>query len=110
MISSDTQTTILVTIFSSDLLELSFKTANSLRSQGINTLIYPDENAKLDKQLKYANKKQIPYVVIIGPEEKANNKVKLKNMKTGEQKEITVVEIAKSLNVILGRNSSASSL
>ncbi|MDO8496953.1 MAG: histidine--tRNA ligase, partial [bacterium] len=91
MISSDTQTTILVTIFSSDLLELSFKTANSLRSQGINTLLYPDENAKLDKQLKYANKKQIPYVVIIGPEEKANNKVKLKNMKTGEQKEITVV-------------------
>ena len=43
-------------------------------------------SAKLDKQLKYANAKGIPYVAIIGPEEAAQNEVKVKNMATGEQK------------------------
>jgi len=48
---------------------------------------------KLDKQLKYADKKGIPYVVIIGPDEAKKNIVKLKNMKTGEQTELNIDEL-----------------
>ncbi len=51
----------------------------------------------LDKQLKYADKKGIPYVVIIGPEEAKKNVVKLKDMKTGEQEELTIAELVKKL-------------
>ncbi len=84
-----TKTKALVTIFAPDLLENSIKVARDLRENKINTELYPNENAKLDKQLKYADKKGIPYVVIIGPEEVKENKVVLKNLKTKEQTKTT---------------------
>ena len=56
-----------------------------------------DENTPLPNQLKYADKKGIPYVLIIGPNEAKENKVTIKNLKTGEQKTITEGEI---LNII----------
>lgn len=81
-----TNTQVLVTIFSPDLAPISLETAEFLRKNNINTEVYLNEETKLEKQLKYANKKNIPYVIIIGPEEAAKNLMKLKNMKTGEQK------------------------
>ncbi len=78
----------LVTVFSSNLLNQSLEIVKMLRKQNIKAEIYLDPESKLDKQLKYADKKGIPYVVIIGPEEVKKNVVKLKNMKTGEQKEL----------------------
>ena len=80
-----TSTKILVTVFSPELLNNSLDLALRLRLNNINTELYP-EPVKLDKQLKYADAKGIPYVAIIGPEEIASNTVKLKNMSTGEQK------------------------
>jgi histidyl-tRNA synthetase len=77
---------ILVTIFSPELYPPALALSRSLRESGINTELYPDPNVKLDKQLKYASKKGIPYVAIIGPEEAIKNLVTLKNMQTGEQK------------------------
>lgn len=90
-------TKVLVTLFSADLLNNSIDTINKLRKEGISAEIYLDKNTKLDKQLKYADKKRIPYVIIIGPEEVKKKVVKLKNMKTGEQKEISQSEISKFL-------------
>lgn len=87
----------LVTVFSQDLISQSLKVAQLLRSNKIKTEVYPSVE-KLDKQLKYANKKNIPYVVIIGPEEVKNNVVKLKDMKTGEQKELTLEKVIKQLS------------
>jgi len=75
----------LVTIFSPDLVQQSLALVNSLRKQGKAVMLYPDEKAKIEKQLKYANKKGIDTVYIMGPEEAANKTVKVKNMKTGEQ-------------------------
>jgi histidyl-tRNA synthetase len=46
---------------------------------------YLDPTAKLEKQIKYADGKGIPYVVILGPDEIKENKVTIKNMKTGGQ-------------------------
>lgn len=88
-----TTTKVLVTIFSPEQKEKSIKLSSFLRENNINTELYLDENTSLDKQLKYANKKDIPYVAIIGPDEDKNNTVTLKNLKTGEQKIISQNEI-----------------
>ena len=66
----------------------SLSLAKKLRSEGKMVILYPDLTAKLEKQLKYANKKGIEEVYIIGPEEAEKNQVKIKNMKTGEQKTV----------------------
>ena len=86
-------TKVLVTIFSPDLKDKSIEISSILRINNINTELYLDENAKMEKQLKYANNKNIPYVVIIGPTEAEKNMVQLKNMETREQKEITIEEL-----------------
>lgn len=85
----------LVTIFSPDLQEESMAVTQYLRKLNIATELYLDPNKKLDKQLKYANQTNIPYVILIGPEEKEKGTVKVKNMATGEQKEVKVEEIVK---------------
>lgn len=87
---------VLVTVFNDSTIVDSLNLAQKLRSEKIKTEVYPTVD-KLDKQLKYANNKNIPFVVIIGPEEVKKNIVKLKNMKTGEQKEISQSEISKFL-------------
>ncbi len=76
---------VLVTIFSPQFASQSREIARQLRNQRINTEVYIDPKAKLDKQLKYADKKGIPYVIILGPKEVKNETATLKNMKTGEQ-------------------------
>lgn len=79
---------VLVTIFSMDFGQRSIDAAKLLRESGINTELYLEADAKIDKQLKYADQKGIPYAVIIGPKEAEENSATVKNMKTGEQKTI----------------------
>lgn len=67
---------------------------SALRARGIICEIYPTQ-AKLQKQFKYANDKNISYVVIIGEEEIKNNSVALKNMVTGEQQILSHSELLK---------------
>lgn len=83
-----TSAKVLLTVFTTDLLEESIKIASYLRGNNINCEIYPDPETKLDKQLKYADKKGIPFVIIIGQEEVAKGMVTVKDME--EQKQITV--------------------
>ncbi|MDP3758759.1 MAG: His/Gly/Thr/Pro-type tRNA ligase C-terminal domain-containing protein, partial [Candidatus Daviesbacteria bacterium] len=68
-----------------------------LRSVNINTEHWLDPEAKLDKQLKYADQKGIPYVVIIGPNEARENKVALKNLKDKTQETLSLDELASKL-------------
>ena len=56
----------------------------TLRDHGVATEIYP-EPAKMKKQMEYANRRSIPYVVIIGSNELQNGQATVKNMRTGEQ-------------------------
>lgn len=58
--------------------------ASMLRGEGISAEIYPDQD-KLKKQMKYADQKQIPLVVLAGENEIGSGVLTLKNMKTGEQ-------------------------
>ncbi|MCE8179145.1 histidine--tRNA ligase [Porphyromonas gingivalis] len=55
-----------------------------LREQGLRTELYP-EPAKIKKQMSYANVANIPYVALVGENERAAGQVNLKNMLTGEQ-------------------------
>ncbi|MBS1639016.1 MAG: histidine--tRNA ligase [Bacteroidetes bacterium] len=64
--------------------ETAFSLMQQLRNKNIACEIYP-EQTKFDKQFKYADKKQIPYAVIIGSKELAENNCVLKNLQTGEQ-------------------------
>ncbi|BDD08590.1 histidine--tRNA ligase [Fulvitalea axinellae] len=55
-----------------------------LRAQGISAEIFP-ESAKLKKQMNYANKKGIPYVLLIGSDEMESGQLTMKDMREGEQ-------------------------
>ncbi len=73
-------------------LSVPIKLATKLRNNGVKTEIYLN-NKKLKAKFKYADKLQILYVIVIGEDEIANNKFKLKNMETGEEKELSAAEI-----------------
>ena len=63
-----------------------------LRENGINAELYPS-SAKLKKQMKYANDKNIPFVIFINEEEVASNSLELKNMLTGHQQKLTMKDV-----------------
>lgn len=88
-----TQCKVLVTIFDETTSDISLKVVEKLRSMNVASMVYPDV-AKLQKQIKYADRMNIPYVIIIGPEEREKNVVLLKNMQSGEQEEISINTIA----------------
>lgn len=67
-----------------------------LRKNNISCEIFP-ESAKMKKQMNYANRKEIPFVVLAGENEIAENKVTLKNMETGEQRLVGTVELISAL-------------
>jgi len=83
----DANTQVLVANFGEEVMENALKIVNELTGAGINTEVY-FEPVKLDKQLKYADKKQIPFVVLCGAEEMTSGEVKVKIMATGMQKSI----------------------
>lgn len=93
---SQTKTQVLVTIFDDSTREASLKFTKELRKSGINVEFVFDVT-KIKKQFSYANKKRIPFVAIIGPDEMAKNQVTIKNMKTGEQKTLNSGEVIKYL-------------
>jgi histidyl-tRNA synthetase len=70
--------------------------AENLRSNGISCEIY-HEQAKFDKQFKYAERKQIPFVVIIGSKEIEAGTAVVKELASGKQTEMQVEDIAKGL-------------
>ena len=62
------------------------------RQAGINAEMYPDVT-KLKKQLDYADRKRIPFVLLIGSEEMKSGQLSLKNMTTGEQETLSFEEV-----------------
>ena len=67
-----------------------------LRENGINAEFYPS-SAKLKKQMKYANDKNIPFVIFINEEEVASNSLELKSMLTGDQQKLTIKDVITTL-------------
>lgn len=73
-------------------LSIPIRLATKLRDNGVKTEIYLNHK-KLKAKFKYADKLEIPYVIIIGEDEINQNKFKLKDMKTGEEKEFAFNDI-----------------
>lgn len=95
---------VLVTIFSPEFSQKSIDIASLLRQRNLNVELYLDASTKLDKQLKYADKKGIPYAIIIGPDEVQRNVVTLKDLQKQEQKQMTVEEVINLLTPTLSRS------
>ena len=91
-----TTTKVLITNFGESEEVYAQQQLSNLRSEGIAVELYPDA-AKLKKQMSYANNLNIPYVILIGSEEVANNKLTFKNMSTGEQNTLTLNEVIQKL-------------
>ncbi len=68
------------------------KAIKQLRDEGVNSELYPDA-AKMKKQMTHANRRNIPFVVLVGEEEINSNTFTLKNMISGEQSKVSLSEL-----------------
>lgn len=71
----------------------------TLRKAGIAADLYA-ERSKFDKQMKYANKRKVPYVAIIGAEEFQNGLITLKNMASGAQETLDITELSEKMRTV----------
>src|SRR6478672_2097368 len=78
---------VMVSIWSEETMAESLALAQALRAQGLRVDLYPEAD-KLGKQFKYASARGIPFVAVIGEDERAQRKVALKKMTTGEQRAV----------------------
>ncbi|MEM9934392.1 MAG: histidine--tRNA ligase [Bacteroidota bacterium] len=96
-----TSTTVILINFGGEYLPQNLTVLNELRSANIAAELYPDA-VKLKKQFSYANKKGIPYTIMIGEEEAKQNILQLKNMESGEQKTLRQPELVEEVKIALG--------
>jgi histidyl-tRNA synthetase len=95
---ASTGTRVMITNFGEDCLSTSLEILSFIRNSGIHAEVYPD-NSKMKKQFEYADKKNIPFVLIIGEEEIKNQIYNLKNMLTGVQIPLSKEQIISHLYV-----------
>jgi histidyl-tRNA synthetase len=91
---------VMVAVWNKDSVRESIKLARELRAGGLKVDLYPEAD-KLGKQFKYASSVGVPFVAVIGEDEQAKGVVAVKDMKSGEQRE---VERAKVAEVIKGQD------
>lgn len=92
----ETTVQVLVTVFSADLLHESLRLITELRNAGLRCELYYDAEP-LGTQIRYALKKGIPFVVIVGPDELASAQVTLRNLPLKSQVQVARLEIAEAL-------------
>ena len=91
---SQVSSKVMVCCFDSEYMAEGLKVLHVLRQSNIASEIYPD-NKKINKQLEYADKKSIPFALIIGADEVASKLYSIKNLKTGEQLKKSLDDIIK---------------
>lgn len=91
-------TQVMLTNLDSESEQLALHVLTQLRAQGVSAEVYL-EQVRLKKQLMYANKKNIPFVVIVGAEERIAGKFTLKDMYTGTQQQYTLDELIAVLTI-----------
>jgi histidyl-tRNA synthetase len=92
---------VMVTIWNEDAIGESISLASELRSAGLRVDLYPEAD-KMGKQFKYASSREIPFVAIIGDDERARGEVAIKEMQSGEQRSVKREEVAKDFPLPLG--------
>ncbi len=84
---------VLVTLWDDDLTANSFRLAQQLRAAELRVDVYPDTD-RYGKQFKYADRRNIPFVAILAPDEAEAGVVALKDMKSGDQEKVDRDEVA----------------
>ncbi|MBK8303995.1 MAG: histidine--tRNA ligase [Chloracidobacterium sp.] len=97
-IAESTPADVMVTVWNEESITDSLKLAAALRKQNLRVTVYP-EAEKLGKQFKYADTIGVPYVCVAGDDEIKAGKVKLKNMKTGEESTLSVNDVASNIKI-----------
>jgi len=96
-----TNTQVLVAPFDKELVTKSLSFLKELRAAGINSEIYFEPDT-MRKTLGYANRKGIPIVLIVAPDELTEGKVAIRNMSSREQEKVEVEGFVKRISEILG--------
>ena len=91
---------VMVAIWSEESIDDSMKLAQELRAGGLKVDLYPEAD-KLGKQFKYASLRNVPFVAVIGDEERARNEVAVKDLRTGIQQTVKRTEV---LGVLRGKD------
>lgn len=94
--TSENTTQVIFLAFDEESHQFAFQQLQKVRKAGINAEIYP-EVKKFQKQIKYANARNIPYVAVVGEEERTNNVISVKNMKEGSQEKMSVDALIQQL-------------
>ena len=89
-------TQVLFATFGAEELRYALSWAKELRARSIAVEVFP-EPTKMKKQMGYADDKHIPFVAIVGGNEMETQTVMLKNMTTGEQKQVTLDELCNTI-------------
>ncbi|HYD21810.1 MAG TPA: histidine--tRNA ligase [Flavipsychrobacter sp.] len=84
-------TQLMILNFGGDNETYALQVLQQFRDAGITAEIYPDA-AKFDKQMKYANKRNVSFVLMAGDEEREKNRYSLKNFKSGEQQMLSLAD------------------
>lgn len=87
---------VMVTIWNEESLGESLALATELRSQGLRVDLYPEAD-KMGKQFKYASSRGIPFVAIVGDDERARGEVAIKDLRSGEQRSVKRSEVGSAL-------------
>jgi histidyl-tRNA synthetase len=93
---------VMVTIWNENSVDESIALATELRSKGLRVDLYPEAD-KMGKQFKYASARGIPFVAIVGDDERARGEVAIKDMRSGEQRSVKRSEIVNALSPPSGR-------
>lgn len=94
--SAQATSKVLICHFDEESKRYGLKVLSTLRHSGIASEIYPD-TVKINKQLDYANRKSIPYTLVIGSDEVKSGVLTFKDMKKGEQIKYSMEEIVSKL-------------
>ncbi|MFZ5376775.1 MAG: histidine--tRNA ligase [Patescibacteria group bacterium] len=89
-------TQVLVAVFDDTSRPNALEAAMAMRRAGVNVDVYPQTD-KLAKQFKFANKRAIPFVAIIGEEEIRQKLISLKDMVSGEQQQLTLTQVIEKI-------------
>jgi histidyl-tRNA synthetase len=90
---------VMVTIWNDESRADAIQLAAELRRSGLRADVYPEPD-KLGKQFKYASARNVPFVAIVGEDERANHQVAIKDIRSGEQ---TVVARTDAAGLIKGK-------
>lgn len=100
--AKSTVSRVLVTIFNGDMTGASLGLVSALRRSGVDAEVYLDAQRDLRRQVQYANKRGIPIVAFLGPDEAARREVNLRVMESGEQTTVRQSDAAATIARLIG--------